>query len=171
MNIGTHIPDSKKQLSDKEREMLGYLLDNFDKPLTTREIIPMYSKDFDISFILSNLVGMDLCVEKPIENPPKNVYTKKEDISKECTYQTPRDTPQYFRAMYAYYRTEGTLWHILHGKMQYGQKLWPFRPIDRVKLVGKVRLINGLYTLMFDPNKELKDLLEKEVNIRVDLKV
>ncbi len=72
--IGSHIPKSKKQISDKERDMLGYILDNFDKPMTAREIIRDDNENFDLSIVLSNLVGMDLCVENPPDNNDHNDF-------------------------------------------------------------------------------------------------
>ena len=166
--LGSHIPKSKKQLSDKERDMLGYILDNLDKPMTAREIMKENKENFDLSIVLSNLVGMDLCVENPPDHNDHNMFSGKKSM--ESTYELKVGTPKYHRAIYAYYRIEGTLWHILNGRMNFDEKLWPFRQLDRIYATGRVCLKDGKPSLVWSVPSDIKKFIGNDVTIRIDIK-
>lgn len=166
--LGSHIPKNKKQLSDKERDILGFILDNLDKPMTAREIMKLNEENFDLSITLSNLVGMDLCDENSPDNSDHNMYSGKKSM--ESTYGLKVGTPRYHRAMYAFFRTEGTLWAILNGKMNYDKKLWPFRQLDRIYASGRVFMKDNKPVLSWSVPSDIKELVGSDVTIRIDIK-
>ncbi len=67
------------------------------------------------------------------------------------------------RAIYARDRDNSkgiSLFHIIRGDNEYGENLWPNRPVDRVKLEGKVILHEGKPQLVLPYNPwELKDMV------------
>lgn len=163
---GTHLPKTKVQLSDLERELLTNML-GFSPILHTAKYIASYMT-WDIrqtTSTLSNLVGMDLCVETDQNTKLTNVDTH-EFSSQEPVYGMPEDSIYKRRAEYAKQRNKKgtTLWHILHKGHGYGDKLWPFRPVDRVQFEGKVVANDktGNPTLKFASPKELGELLNKK---------
>lgn len=180
---GTHIPKSRKQLSFDERELLSTLLEVERAKhmfFTTAKKINEMMQWNDIrrtTSTLSNLVGMDLCVETSQETKMKNEDTG-EFSSNEPLYGIPFGSTQWIRANYAKNRIQkgSTLWHIKNidklKKNPFGDEFWPNRAIDRVKTKGKVEFDktkgkNKLY-INYDP-EDLKHMVGKEIDITISL--
>ena len=169
---GTHFPKTKKQLSDLERELLSQLL-IANTMMTAKKVAEFMNWDIrQTTSTLSNLVGMDLCIETDQNTKLTNIDTH-EFSSQEPIYGMPENTVYHKRAEYARDRVgKGiTLWHLLHGESEYGEKLWPFRPVDRVQFEGKVVVSDktGNPVLKFASPKELGELLNQSVRITIDL--
>lgn len=168
---GTHIPKSKTQLSEMERELLTNLLDFTDSgPLyliTAKRVTTMMNWDIrQTTGTLSNLVGMDLCVESNHDSHVTSESTN-EFSSSEPVYGIESNSVIYKRAVYARDRNvKGTtLFHILRGDEEFGKGLWPFRPTDRVKLTGRVES-GGKLVLTYKAS-ELVDMVGKEVSVTI----
>lgn len=153
MQKGTHILETKKSLNSGERELLSYLLEPLDQGIsftaTSLQIDEMLKNTnlvknkkwthHNTCGMLSNLVGMDLVTES-------TGYSEEEAGDMVVNNQTPiysieLNSVIHSRAVYARERptTSGiTLFDIIRGDEEYGEKLWPNRPTDRVKLEGKI---------------------------------
>lgn len=167
---GTHFPKTKKQMSDLEIELVTKLLE-INHPLTSRNVSEFLNWDIrQTTATLSNLVGMDLCLETD-QNPKLTNVETHEFSSQEPIYEIPENTVYHKRALYARDRKRGTgytLWHLLHKDTDYGENLWPFRPVDRIKITGKILEVNGnLLVDFFSMPKELNEMIGKEVTITI----
>ncbi len=174
MRKGSHIPETKKSLNNVEKELLSYLLEPLDQDTsftgTSLDIDKMLKNTnlvknkkwthHNTCQTLSNLVGMDLLEESVgyIENGVVNNQTP--------VYSIEWGSVIHSRAIYARERpnTTGiTLFNLIRGDNEYGEGLWPNRPTDRVKLVGKVDK-DGILVLRYNP-KDLIDMANETVVI------
>lgn len=165
---GTHHSKTKNQLSDDERELLTKMLEFTDSgPLyliTSKNVCKMMDWDIRKTTVnLSSIVGLDLCTESDVKSFVKE--GTEEFSSSEPVYGIKPDSEIYRRAVYARNRIEkgSTLFHIIRGDEKFGKKLWPFRPVDRVKLEGKV-LGSGKLQITYNP-KDFVDMIGHNVSV------
>lgn len=170
---GTHLPKTKKRLSDIEKELLSSLLDSSIEWKTAKEVSRIMNWDIrQTTSTLSNLVGMDLCIETDVNTKITDEITHKFS-SGEPLYGIPLDTIYRERAIYADSRGWGeegpTLWKIINGEL--GGKefhLWPFRPVDRVKTGGRVfRDDDDRVNISITIPKELAKMVGQDVDITI----
>lgn len=165
---GTHLPNTKKQLSALERELLVDLLELQGSMKTAKEVSRLMNWDIrQTTATLSNIVGMDLCIETDASTKVTDTETH-EFSSSEPFYGIPLDSIYHKRAKYASERKgDGvTLWHLLKGVPEFGEHLWPYRPVDRVKTSGHVkRNDDGRPVLTISVPKEMEDMVGQDVEI------
>ena len=166
---GTHHSKTKNQLSEKERELLNALLEMTHtgaKKVTAKKVAEMMDWDIRTTTVtLSNIVGLDLCNEEDVKTFKKEGTD--EFSSSEPLYGFERDSTIHKRALYAKDRTTGTLWHLINTK-DYGENLWPNRPIDRIQYTGKVVLVGGIPQVSYKYRPDdLKDMIGQDVKITI----
>lgn len=176
---GTHHPKTKKKLSELEKELLEVLLDVTDNSdyitaLTSRQISEIMEWDIrQTTSTLSNLVGMDLLTESPGKSKMTD-ESKGTFSSNEPEYFIPKTSLIQKRAVYALERAKNdlTLFDILKGKTDFGENLWPFRPTDRVKIEGRIKLDQfekPKIVLTYKP-EDFRDMVGSNISVIVNLK-
>lgn len=114
---------------------------------------------------LSNLVGMDLCIETDTKTKLTDMETHTFSSS-EPLYGIPSGIISK-RAEYAQKRKgDGvTLWHLIKGLSEYGEHLWPHRPIDRVNTEGHIRRDGDKVIVTMTITDEVEALIGQDVDI------
>lgn len=171
MNKGAHVPITKTNLTDMERDVLAVLISG--KELTSKEVSALSQHDIrETTFSLSTLVGMDLAdVDSDSESKP--IGENGEFISTQPKYFIKKGTPIAARANYALSRGNRmgvTLWHIINKKMQFDQRYWPDRPVDRLDFEGVVRISEKSgkpVVVIFQRPNDLVELVGRSCKIRV----
>jgi len=164
---GTHFPKTKKQLSKIERDLLDGMLHLGGMMKTAKEVSRMMNWDIrQTTATLSNIVGMDLCIETDsntkLTNPDTHQFSSGEPL-----YGIPLNTIIQKRAVYAYDRKgDGiTLWHLIKGLPEYGEHLWPHRPIDRVNTKGHIKRDGDKVIVTMTITDEVEALVGQDVDI------